>query len=714
MSFQNVCIACLATNVEMFNMNKSSINIYSSLTGITIAKESDCVCFICWGILTKIERFALDCLRAHNTLTSSKQSMDYISQQHKPNLGISSTIILCDISDIDNDAKGYPNDPDPDLDENSQIEKVYLSDDNHIGDDDDYGGNVPTEKVNFTNDAHIDDDDDDYGANVQLCDLKIEIHGHNFIVSGLREKEDDNKSINMDHDYAGLATENLNESNEHTEIESNLDTYASNSPYQETMQESHREIKHMTSSDKNIKPTKSAIEIDKSMMEIVLMSSEDAEKEVKLRKKSDNYKNSRYKCDLCFRGFILVKTYSNHMQRHNAECGDYECYYCHVRAQSPEAMKKHISIHHIYKYSCKLCNYICFEKYQAINHIRHHEGTNYECEYCNKIFQHHNTLSEHIRKAHSSETNEVLCVFCGAVLRTKTGLSCHITLLHPQFQESAPRLGPTCVQCDVQFCTVGAYKRHLVLSKKHTDRHSCAVCSSTFSSAAALQIHERRHEEGYKGGHAGGHKWARRGCKSFPSVCDECPVTLTTRAEYTPHMLSCHPHSKAARAARRPSQYVCEHCGKAFKKRCDLTYHLPTHTGARPYACLQCGARFQHPTLLSSHKRRHHSDRAKAQCEVCAKMLSYDNLQRHMRSVHQGIRPHKCEICDKAFHDRCTLKLHIKCTHDKVPWPKPNRKTATKKNEEESEMSSRSTSEADDTDSEPSAVAREQLDLFYE
>ncbi|GBP38938.1 hypothetical protein EVAR_95688_1 [Eumeta japonica] len=61
--------------------------------------------------------------------------------------------------------------------------------------------------------------------------------------------------------------------------------------------------------------------LDESFFEgyatIVLLTPEQAKKEVLQRKDSSNYINCQFKCDLCYRGFEAQSTYENHMKKHS-------------------------------------------------------------------------------------------------------------------------------------------------------------------------------------------------------------------------------------------------------------------------------------------------------------------------------------------------------------------------------------------------------------
>ena len=64
-------------------------------------------------------------------------------------------------------------------------------------------------------------------------------------------------------------------------------------------------------------------------------------------------------------------------------------------------------------------------------------------------------------------------------------------------------------------------------------------------------------------------------------------------------------------------RYRCEDCGKGFKRRRLLDYHIKAvHTGERPFKCPTCDATFVYP----------------------------EHFKKHIR-IHTGIKPYKCEVC---------------------------------------------------------------------
>ncbi|XP_012723899.2 zinc finger and SCAN domain-containing protein 21 [Fundulus heteroclitus] len=103
--------------------------------------------------------------------------------------------------------------------------------------------------------------------------------------------------------------------------------------------------------------------------------------------------------------------------------------------------------------------------------------------------------------------------------------------------------------------------------------------------------------------------------------------------------------------------YVCDSCGKAFKRRKILRRHERFHTGAKPYPCSKCSKAFALRKSLRRHMRFHTGERPHA-CAQCGKSFRLrDNLKAHLR-FHSGEKPFSCATCGKTFRIMRNLEKH--------------------------------------------------------
>ncbi|XP_063539640.1 zinc finger protein ZFP2-like [Cydia strobilella] len=397
---------------------------------------------------------------------------------------------------------------------------------------------------------------------------------------------------------------------------------------------------------------------------VVKLTPEEQLSEITKRQQSSNYLNAPFQCSLCYKGFIDALAWKHHVGKHDPSAGEVECNICKFRFRSRRALQKHAA-NHEKKYACRSCPYVSKTTTQAKQHQRWHKGVTYKCQYCDEISTKWTSYLSHVRIKHPSE---FICGVCGYSYVSKLGLAMHKTMMHKDYVEKTEpdadaEPGPYCQECDVQFVTEEAWKRHMVTSTKHAPsndfKNGCRACGSVFSSGEELRVHHRaaharRRPKNY--GKKQDHAW--------PAPCEHCSEEIPNAREYWTHFRRAHPDKPY------PIQknYICDICGKSFRGNAFLVYHKRTHFEERAYKCAVCPKAFHNRTNLQMHEKTH-SDARPYPCSVCFKAFKCKGaLDRHFRS-HTGVKPYECEVCGKAFGQSNSRKLHVRTVHLRQPAP---------------------------------------------
>ncbi|XP_050417505.1 zinc finger protein 333 [Patella vulgata] len=166
--------------------------------------------------------------------------------------------------------------------------------------------------------------------------------------------------------------------------------------------------------------------------------------------------------------------------------------------------------------------------------------------------------------------------------------------------------------------------------------YNCDLCPKSFESKAGLLRHNKSHVR-YK--------------------CDLCPKTFDHKAFLLRHNKS--HENKAARLVRKQNQtFICETCGKIFKKLDRLRDHKLIHLDHKPVACPYCDYRCVKKNYMKSHLIKHVGERIH-QCEECGKCFNRIETLRSHSFIHQFPEKHfACNMCPKRFLQRSALYNH--------------------------------------------------------
>ncbi|XP_037134628.1 histone-lysine N-methyltransferase PRDM9-like isoform X2 [Syngnathus acus] len=248
-------------------------------------------------------------------------------------------------------------------------------------------------------------------------------------------------------------------------------------------------------------------------------------------------------------------------------------------------------------------------------------------------------------RAHACEQQRHTCAICGSTFGRSVFLRRHERTVH----RSVPQR--RCEHCSKVFVESAGLEQHRRADncrKYHctTELFSCAHCQFSFTAKSFLAKHVRRHHPAeYRADSSAYQPEEEQDVKVF--MCSRCKKDYSNAKAFKSH--SCFQQVKVL--------YFCADCGKGFGNRYTLKQHRLTHTGEKPHGCPHCAKAFANSSQLTVHLRTHTGEKPYL-CTHCGESFRQSgDLKRHERK-HTGVRPHKCEQCCKSFSRPQSLKAH--------------------------------------------------------
>ncbi|KAI8510248.1 transcription coactivator binding [Branchiostoma belcheri] len=313
------------------------------------------------------------------------------------------------------------------------------------------------------------------------------------------------------------------------------------------------------------------------------------------------------------------------MKKIQLDGNPYECGICSTDFQELTDLMQHVHNTHTnpyYAYRCNLCKKSFQMHFALYGHMSSHlKKDEKKCEVCNKVFKDKWKLRRHMgvhernikmntltgtpiaaslaeeaaKKQEGSDGYD--CEVCGAKLKSKKILKCHLRLHtgeHPY----------TCGECGATFVHRNQFDMHM--SKMHTGDmpHMCEICGKQFRIRSILLTHVKKHnmERSFK--------------------CDRCPQAFFVRVELERH--------KRIHTGEKP--YVCDTCGSRFSTTSGLYAHQRTHSASREHKCDVCGKVFSQLHTLKQHGSTHSLP---YRCHVCGKgHARLGKLREHVLKSH--------------------------------------------------------------------------------
>ena len=354
-----------------------------------------------------------------------------------------------------------------------------------------------------------------------------------------------------------------------------------------------------------------------------------------------------YTCATCKRQFVTAQLIEKHKLEEHGAVDKYKCRLCCMTYRRKRGLSMHMRRDHPGSqnapHQCALCELAFPDKGALKKHARAKHELRYTCEFCNRVFWNKALLNKHIDEIHIKNEDGTVTnpgFECGSCKQVFATLRAHKNHVNAFCKNSMTEEKPfSCTKCDATFQNHLLLKRHYI--REHNERidprkmvasHKCHLCSKTFISPSALQLHA-----------------CHRPCQQFK--CQHCGKRYKNNSALTEHVEVVH-------SGKKP-EYPCKQCGEVFNRLSSLRCHEREHVnGKKMYECAFCPKEYASNQSVRDHERKHRGE--SVLCPQCGKTFaSMQVLGKHNKMVHMNKKNYVCTICSKAYYDSYKLRCHM-------------------------------------------------------
>lgn len=262
-----------------------------------------------------------------------------------------------------------------------------------------------------------------------------------------------------------------------------------------------------------------------------------------------------------------------------ASKGPYQCDKCGKRRSSVKLLESHL--------------------------LYYHDDAYTTCQICKTVFRHNRTLISHIKRKHS----KYFAGFPGTCIKKEHAALVTVVKDEHTIPEAAPERSNRCVSSNKFFINHDSPGRHDLKSKETdgtNERLRCTHCGNKFTTQDGLTTHIIHFHQ-----------------RLFE--CDLCEIKERSKFMMENHMKAVH---------LKMLMLTCWFCkpNKVFKRIRELREHSETkHSDERNYICQHCGKAYKTDKALRNHLKSGHGKLE--QCQKCGKMVGHmsAHLNAHRR-----------------------------------------------------------------------------------
>uniref|UniRef100_A0A673LXP4 Uncharacterized LOC107748715 n=1 Tax=Sinocyclocheilus rhinocerous TaxID=307959 RepID=A0A673LXP4_9TELE len=327
-------------------------------------------------------------------------------------------------------------------------------------------------------------------------------------------------------------------------------------------------------------------------------------------------------CKYCGVSFRHITAYTIHQRVHTGD-KPYKCKICGKTFSQLSKLKSHHNVHkQDTSFPCPCCSRRFLQKDDLLCHFKVHlQESKANSEPQKHIKSKRNTSSNV-----SSETPNN----CGCLIRKKNFVKRVKLQDHMQVHKVEKPL--TCKDCGKTFWKQSSLIAH---EKTHwpVKPYACSICGKGFNQLKALKKHSQDHagETPFSCFHCG-HGFSALSALRMHQASKTC---IARRNDEASSNIEGFIVSQGVDGqVNTPVFFKCQICKQLFRKWCQYTLHLQTHTSSPPYICFSCGQCYEKDSEMNVH------------CEVCCQSSGEEkiccaSLAEILQSVTQ-IYPLKC------------------------------------------------------------------------